>query len=85
MARVPQGRLVDYRHMGFGSQYEADLLLTFEKGVLTSSELRRNLPREDEVASPRKRSWRDLFGFSGTVARRKARSLWIPGETERRE
>lgn len=85
VARVPQGRLVDYRHLGFASQYEADLLLTFEKGVLTSSEHRRNLAIPNEGASPRKQSWINFLGFSGAAARRNERSIAEPQETGLRE
>jgi len=34
--RVPQGELVDYVHMGFGSTYERDLLITIDKGLVVS-------------------------------------------------
>lgn len=32
--RLPQGKLLDYLHMGYGSLYERDLFLRFERGVL---------------------------------------------------
>lgn len=34
--RCPQGRQLKYVHMGFSSQFERDLFLTFKAGVLTS-------------------------------------------------
>jgi hypothetical protein len=34
--RVPQGKLLRYVHMGFGSKYEQEIRLTIEKGVVTS-------------------------------------------------
>lgn len=40
--RVPQGELLEYRHMGYESLYERDLFLTFEKGVLTGRRVRAN-------------------------------------------
>ena len=40
--RLPQGELLNYVHMGYGSTFEKDLLLTFNKGRLTSVEERKN-------------------------------------------
>ena len=40
--RIPQGKLLDYVHMGYGSTYERDLLLVFEKGVLLETRVREN-------------------------------------------
>lgn len=40
--RVPQGKQLEYVHMGYGSTYERDLLLNFEKGVLVSSRVQEN-------------------------------------------
>ena len=34
--RCPQGKMLDYVHMGYGSTYEKDFFLTFSKGVLIS-------------------------------------------------
>ena len=48
--RVPQGKLLDYIHMGYASVYERDLLLTFENGVLTGSEVRVNGESESDTA-----------------------------------
>lgn len=46
--RVPQGRMTKYVHQGYQTQYQADLFLHVEKGVLVSNELVRNGP-EDEL------------------------------------
>jgi len=40
--RVPQGRMLKYVHMGYASTYERDLFLDFEKGVVTSTRVRKN-------------------------------------------
>ena len=40
--RLPQGEMLRYVHMGYESQYDRDLLLTFEKGVLVGTETRKN-------------------------------------------
>lgn len=37
--RLPQGKQLEYVHMGYGSTYERDLFLYFEKGVITKTEL----------------------------------------------
>lgn len=52
--RIPQGRRLRYVHMGYGSVYEKDLLLTFEKGRLVREDVIDNtksrLPSEEEKA-----------------------------------
>lgn len=40
--RVPQGKMLDYVHMGYASTYERDLFLDIENGVLRSSSVREN-------------------------------------------
>lgn len=40
--RIPEGRMLDYVHMGFGSTYERDRFLRFEKGVLVETRVREN-------------------------------------------
>ncbi len=40
--RLPQGKLLQYVHLAFGSTYERDLLLEFDKGVLKSRRERVN-------------------------------------------
>ena len=42
MIRIPQGKLLNYDHMGFGSTYERDLLLEIEKGVVITTRVRHN-------------------------------------------
>jgi len=37
--RLPQGKQLEYVHMGYGSTYERDLFLHFDKGVITKKEL----------------------------------------------
>jgi len=37
--RIPQGKLLECVHMGYGSVYENDLFLFFDKGVVTKSEV----------------------------------------------
>ena len=48
--RLPQGKLLDYVHMGYASVYERDLLLTIENGVLIHSEVRVNGESESDTA-----------------------------------
>lgn len=40
--RCPQGAQLEYRHMGYGSVYEYDLLMDFKKGVLVGKHARHN-------------------------------------------
>lgn len=40
--RIPQGELLEYVHMGYGSTYERDLLLRFNKGELIERSVREN-------------------------------------------
>ncbi len=49
--RLPQGKMLEYVHMGYGSTYERDLLLEFEKGILISRRIKVNGVSEDENAS----------------------------------
>lgn len=37
--RLPDGELRKYKHMGFGSKYERDILLHMERGVITSEKI----------------------------------------------
>jgi hypothetical protein len=50
--RIPQGKQLMYVHMGYGSIYEKDLFLTFEKGKLIKEEIVDNtkkvIPTGDE-------------------------------------
>jgi hypothetical protein len=50
--RCPQGAQLQYRHMGYGSVYEYDLLMDFKQGVLTEKRARHNLLPEEEPIDP---------------------------------
>lgn len=45
--RVPQGKRLNYVHMGYASTYERDLILTLQKGVLVGQEVITNGQAED--------------------------------------
>lgn len=48
--RCPQGAQLKYRHMGYGSVYEYDLLMEFKQGILVEKYARHNqLPDEKPV------------------------------------
>lgn len=40
--RIPRGKLLEYVHAGFGSQYEQDLILTLDRGVVVSRQVIHN-------------------------------------------
>lgn len=40
--RIPEGKLLNYVHMGFGSRYERDLILSIRNGILLSRKTRIN-------------------------------------------
>jgi hypothetical protein len=40
--RIPEGRQIEYVHMGYGSTYERDLLLDVERGVVMTKKVRNN-------------------------------------------
>ena len=40
--RIPQGRQIEYVHMGYGSRYERDLFLEVERGVVVTTRVRNN-------------------------------------------
>ena len=47
--RCPQGAQLEYRHMGYGSIYEYDLLMDFKQGVLIEKHARHNqVPKKKE-------------------------------------
>jgi hypothetical protein len=48
--RIPEGKLLDYHHMGYESVYERDVFLEFQKGVLVSKTMRENGVAVDENA-----------------------------------
>jgi len=47
--RVPQGRVTKYVHQGYESQFQADLFLHLEKGVLVTTRLIRNVPADELI------------------------------------
>ena len=48
--RIPQGKRIEYVHMGYGSTYEKDILLDIENGVVVKIDIRINGTVEDENA-----------------------------------
>ncbi len=48
--RIPQGKLLEYVHMGYGSTYERDLFLDVERGVVVTTRERQNGVAEAECA-----------------------------------
>ena len=54
--RCPQGAQLEYRHMGYGSVYEYDLLMDFKQGVLVNKHARYN-------EAPKKREEKDYPSF----------------------
>jgi hypothetical protein len=51
--RLPQGAQIKYRHMGYGSLYEYDLLMDYKEGVLLGKHARHNEVPDDTVDSSR--------------------------------
>ena len=48
--RIPQGKQLEYVHMGYGSTFERDLLLDVERGVVKNTRVRHNGNAESENA-----------------------------------
>ena len=48
--RIPQGKQLEYVHMGYGSTFERDLLLDIERGVVVATRVRHNGTAESENA-----------------------------------
>lgn len=46
--RIPQGKLLEYVHMGYGSTYERDLFLDIERGVVVATRLQHNGTADSE-------------------------------------
>lgn len=68
--RVPQGKLLEYVHGGYGSTYESDLILTVEKGVLQSTEVRANeLPKRESAPQGAFANW--VASFAWMASRRR--------------
>jgi len=40
--RIPEGKILEYKHMGFGSTYEKDLLIEIEQGVVKEVNIKQN-------------------------------------------
>ena len=47
--RCPQGAQLKYRHMGYGSIYEYDLLMEFKQGVLVAKHAKHNEAPDESV------------------------------------
>lgn len=47
--RIPQGKRLEYVHMGYASTYERDVLLTLQNGVVLAKEVRLNGEAEDDA------------------------------------
>lgn len=47
--RIPQGKRLEYVHMGYASTYELDVLLTLQNGVVLAKEVRLNGEAEDDA------------------------------------
>lgn len=47
--RIPQGKQLEYVHMGYGSKYERDLLLKLRNGVVVGQEVRINGQAADDA------------------------------------
>ena len=48
--RIPEGKRIEYVHMGYGSKYERDLLLNIDQGVVTDASVRNNGTAEEPNA-----------------------------------
>ena len=48
--RIPQGKQLEYVHMGYGSTFERDLFLDIERGVVVATRVRHNGTAESENA-----------------------------------
>jgi hypothetical protein len=47
--RIPQGKLLNYFHGGYGSTYERDIFLEFKKGILVNKVIKENEYKLEEV------------------------------------
>jgi hypothetical protein len=57
--RIPQGELLHYVHMGFGSVYEQELHVKIEQGVVTNT---RQIDNRGKKFDERKLGWDNLPG-----------------------
>lgn len=56
--RIPQGKEIEYVHAGFASEFERDLLIQVERGVVTNTSIRHNGEApEDAPDSYRVAAW----------------------------
>ena len=49
--RIPQGKLLEYVHMGYGSTFEQDLFLEIERGVIVATRVQHNGTVESDNAT----------------------------------
>jgi len=40
--RIPDGKMLNYEHMGYGSTYERDIIIEVEKGMVTEVKIKHN-------------------------------------------
>jgi len=49
--RIPQGQLLHYEHMGYASEYEWDLMIDIEKGVIIRKKVKENGVAEEKMST----------------------------------
>jgi hypothetical protein len=62
--RVPEGKILQYAHGGYGSTYESDLLITIDKGVVTQTHVRQNGISDDPDATEIGYGIRGMYVFA---------------------
>jgi len=65
--RVPRGERLQYVHMGYGSVYEEELLLTFEAGKLVHREVKDNrglIPGIEARRGEEERQFREVWPYA---------------------
>jgi len=74
--RIPQGKMVRYVHMGFGSQYERETIVEVVKGkVIKRVEVKYD-PKVDSYRSQSDMQW---VALGGNVERNQKEDEWIDG------
>lgn len=58
---IPQGKLLKYVHMGYLSQFEKNLLIDVEFGVITNTRARTNTTQDHDRDASKERRIRDLI------------------------
>lgn len=58
--RIPQGEMLRYVHMGYGSIFERELHIKIEKGIVTKS---KTIDNRNKNVSEGDLSWKNLPGF----------------------